>query len=373
MKLRPFHIERYFAKYEFTTKYHLSSSDCESMPLSDLLKMGDRECIDLWNKLTLSYTEATGHPKLRQEIAKMYKGINQDDIITVVPEEGIFLLMHALLEPEDHVVCIFPAYQSLYEIARSIGCEVSNWEIRKGYKKAWTLDLNELERLLRPNTKLVVINFPHNPTGYMPSRDKYFELIALLKERNIMLLSDEMYRFIEVDQDSPLPSACELYDLAFTLFGLSKSFGLPGLRSGWLVTKDHKELDKITLLKDYTTICASSPAEILSIIALRNREQIIQAQMKRIHRNMKILDCFFEKYNDIFLWKRPNGGSICFPKLLLPENATQFSKEIIEKTGVMILPGRSFLYKDDHIRIGFGRENLPEVIEVLSNYIDKRY
>jgi aspartate/methionine/tyrosine aminotransferase len=139
-----------------------------------------------------------------------------EDIIVVVPEEGIFLLMHAILEPGDHVVCSFPAYQSLYEVAQSIGCEVSKWEPEEN--KGWRFDVQQFKKKLQDNTRLVVVNFPHNPTGYVPPGEDYETLMNLLRRRNIYLLSDEMYRFLEVDYGATLLAGCELYDQAFSLW-----------------------------------------------------------------------------------------------------------------------------------------------------------
>ena len=128
MKISTFDLERYFAKYEFSARYLLSCSDCEPLLMSELLQMADRETRQLWENLKLGYTETYGHPLLRKTIAEIYQGTNPENVLGVVPEEGIFLVMNALLEPGDHVICTFPGYQSLYEIARSIGCKVSAWE-----------------------------------------------------------------------------------------------------------------------------------------------------------------------------------------------------------------------------------------------------
>lgn len=178
MKITPFELERYFAKHEFTARYLLSSSDCEALTMSELLAMADTETTWLWDGLSLGYTETLGHPVLRETIADMYDGLGANDILVVVPEEGIFLVMHVLLEPGDHVVCTFPAYQSLYEVARSIGCDISTWEPIE--ERSWHFDVEQLEEKLRSNTKLVVTNFPHNPTGYIPTKADFQALINII-------------------------------------------------------------------------------------------------------------------------------------------------------------------------------------------------
>ena len=371
MKITPFAIERYFAKYEFTARYLLSSSDCESFSLSEVLEMADTETKRLWDKLELGYTETLGHPMLRQAIAEIYNGIHMEDIIVVVPEEGIFLLAHAILEAGDHVVCTFPAYQSLYEVARSIGCKISKWEPDEN--RGWKFDVQQLKGKLQDNTKLVVVNFPHNPTGYVPSSEDYEALINIVRQRNIHLLSDEMYRFLEVDSGSTLPAGCELYDQAFSLYGLSKTFGLPGLRIGWIATRNHDVLARVSHFKDYTTICNSAPSEILAIMALQNRDNIIALQKARVNKNLKILDEFFSDYADCFSWNRPLGGSVCFPRSLISENTFVFCEKLVRETGIMLLPSRMFTFGDKHVRVGYGRKNLPEVLNRFVDYLSKRF
>jgi aspartate/methionine/tyrosine aminotransferase len=371
MNIEPFALERYFARHEFTARYLLSSSDCEALSMSELLGMADEESLRLWDTLKLGYTESQGHPLLREAVAEIYEEAESIDILTLIPEDGIFLLMHAFLQPGDHVVCTFPAYQSLYEIARAIGCEVTEW--KPDEKGGWHFDIGTLDGMMKQDTKLVVVNFPHNPTGAVPTREEFEELVDLTRMHGVRILSDEMYRFLEVENGSTLPSACELYEHAFSLFGLSKTFGLPGLRTGWIASHDHEMLQRITELKDYTTICASAPSEILAIIALRNKKRIIGMQNARIRRNVSLLDSFFSTYSDMFAWNRPSGGSVCFPRMLKVRDTTQFCKELAKETGIMLVPSSLFQFGTHHVRIGYGRENFKEAIEKFSLYLERRF
>jgi aspartate/methionine/tyrosine aminotransferase len=368
MKIEPFALERYFARHEFSAEYLLSCSDCEALHLEELLEMADTESMRLWENLKFGYTETLGHPVLRESIASIYEGINADDILVTVPEEGIFLTMQALLEPGDHVICTFPGYQSLHELARSMGCRMTMWESEE--RSGWRFSVDHLENLIRDDTKLVVVNFPHNPTGFVPTRDEYSSVVDLVRQRNAYLLSDEMYRFLEVEPGSTLPAGCELYDKAISLFGLSKTFGLPGLRIGWISTRDHDVIERMSLLKDYITICNSAPSEILGLIAVRCRERIIARHQARIRKNMEVLEAFFAKQHKVFSWNRPLGGSVCFPRMLLFEDTFEFCEKLIRETGIMLVPSRLFQYGDHHVRTGFGRRNLPEAVELLSDYLD---
>lgn len=367
MEIEPFALERYFARYEFSARYLLSSSDCESLSLGELLALADPEAYKLWLEMNLGYTESQGHPLLRGSIAETYSQMAADNILVLVPEEGIFLLMHALLKPGDHVVCTFPAYQSLFEVARSIGCQVDTWEPLE--KQGWVFDVGQLERRLRSSTKLVVVNFPHNPTGFLPSRAEYERIVEIVRERGIHLLSDEMYRYLEIEPGSTLPAGCDLYEKAISLAGLSKSYGLPGLRIGWIATKDTDLLQHTALLKDYTTICSSAPSEVLALIALRARHTILEQQLKRVRANLSHLDAFFERNRGYFVPNRPLGGSICFPRMLGVPDTDQFCRQLVERTGIMLVPSSMFLYGDQHVRIGFGRQDLPDVLDRFERYL----
>jgi aspartate/methionine/tyrosine aminotransferase len=371
MKLNSFELERYFAKHEFSARDLLSSSDCESLAMSELLYMADDEMTRLWTELKLGYTESPGHPLLRDEIAGLYQGIEQDDVLVVVPEEGIFLFMHALLQPGDHMVCTFPGYQSLYEVARSIGCQIDTWEPEE--EQCWRFEVEDLAQKIQKNTKLVVANFPHNPTGYIPPRDEFLTIVDLVRAHGAYLLSDEMYRFLEVEPGVTLPSACDLYERACSLFGLSKTFGLPGLRIGWLASQDEELLQRVSLLKDYTTICSSAPSEILAIIAMRANGRVIRQQNERVRRNIAVLDGFFQDYQDVFSWQRPKGGSVCFPRMLAVDNTYDFCEQLVEDESILLAPSRAFRFGDHHVRMGFGRENLPRVIERFARYLDQRF
>jgi aspartate/methionine/tyrosine aminotransferase len=333
MQLEPFFLERYFAKHEFSAKYLLSSSDCEAFYMQELLESADAQGLNLWENLKLGYTDSSGHPVLRESIADIYKSVAADDILVVTPEEGIFLAMQALLKPGDHVICTFPGYQSLYELGRSMGCRVSLW--KPDEDRGWHFSLRQLQNLIRDDTRMVVVNFPHNPTGYLPSHDGYTSLVDIVRRSGAYLFSDEMYRFLEFDREATLPAGCEVYRKAISLSGLSKSFGLPGLRIGWVATRDHNILEQMRLLKDYTTICSSAPSEILGLMAVRDRENIIARQMTS-----------------------------------LTDDTSVFCETLIKETGIMLVPSSVFQYGNHHVRIGFGREDFPEIIERFSTFVD---
>ena len=368
MKIKPFELERYFAKYEFCTKYLLSSSDCEPILLKELLSMADNESLSMYENLSLGYTQSTGHPKLLEEIANLYNSAGEDNILVLAPQEGIFTASNVLIQKGDHVICTYPGYQSLYEIANSIGCEVSFWEARYSGHGAY-FDLDELRAQVKENTKLIVFNFPHNPTGYVPPLKDYMEIFEIAREKGIYILSDEMYRYLETEGNKTLPFACDVYEKAVSLFGLSKTFALPGLRIGWLCSMDNKVMSECRQFRDYLTICSSAPSEIMAIMALRAKEGIIKRSREIVGTNLGHVRSFFERHNDRFSYYEPLAGSICYPKLEGSVKVNEFCEDLARKNEVMLLPCDVYGEDNNRFRLGYGRRNLPEALEALESYL----
>lgn len=367
MQLKPFKLERFFSKYEFSTRYLLCSSDCESVSVGDLLDLepaAEKNFKQHW----LGYTESNGAPELRREICRIYANIQPEQVLVHSgAEEAIFLFMHATLNAGDHVVVYWPCYQSLSEIAKGIGCEVSLWEARE--ENVWTPDLDELRRVLRRNTRAVIINTPHNPSGNLMTYSLFMELNILCLERGILLFSDEVYRELEYNREERLPSACDINPTAVALGVMSKTYGLAGLRIGWIATQNDEVRERMAELKDYTTICNSGPSEFLAELALRHREKLIERNLQIICSNLFLLDDFFARYSDHFTWVRPTAGPIGFPKLL-KKDAEVFCDELVRETSVLLLPSILYDYPDNHFRIGFARRNMPEALALVDRFLE---
>lgn len=182
-----------------------------------------------------------------------------------------------------------------------------------------------------------------------------------------------MYRFLEYSQDIRLPSACEVYEKAVSLFGMSKTFGMAGARIGWVITRDRDLYTKMAEFKDYTTICSNAPGEILSIIALRAKEKIIDSHLTRIKRNLNLLDDFFDEHKDVFEWVRPKAGTIGFPKFKTETDSKEFCRKAVTKANIMLLPSTVYDYGNRHFRLGFGRENMPEALEKFREYLKQKF
>lgn len=376
MYLRPFALERYFARHEFASRHLLCASDCDGPSLRELLAQADDEVLGWWTHLTLGYTESQGLPALREEIAALYAtrpssstAVVPDDVLIVVPEEGILLLMLALISEGDHVVCTLPAYQSLYEVARSLGARIDFWKPREA--ASWHFAVEDLASLVIPGaTRLVVINFPHNPTGFVPSRHEFDEMIAVVRDAEARLLSDEMYRGLDLPGTEPLPSAVEVLEGAVCLGGLSKTYGLAGLRLGWLVTRDRHLLARCASLKDYTTICAAAPSEVLAVAALRARADLLPRHAARIAANLERLESFCRRHPDLFQLLPPRAGTTCFPRVLRAEGATALCRTAAQEAGIVLLPSSVYDYGDEHVRIGLGRTTFPEALAAFESFLE---
>ncbi len=372
MKIRDFKLEEFFAIHEFSAPYLLCTSDCESFSVEELLALDPASEND-FKKLRLGYTESLGNPLLRKEISSLYETMEPEDIIVFAGgEEGIFIFMNCLLDKGDSIIIQYPAYQSLYEIAKSIGCEVIKW-VMSDQNQSWKLDINFLRNSMRNNTKVIVINNPHNPTGHLMSREQFNEIIDVASDKNIHVFSDEVYRFMEINENERLPAMCDLYDKGLSLGVMSKTFGLAGLRIGWIATKDKTLFKKIASFKNYTTICNSAPSEFFSILALQNMDYIIKRNLEIVNNNLKLLDKFFEKYKHLFDWLRPKAGSIAFPKIKFDKNIEEFCMDLLSKKGVLLMPGTIFDFGDKHFRIGFGRKNLPEALKRLEAHVEENF
>jgi aspartate/methionine/tyrosine aminotransferase len=366
MKLPPFKLERYFAKYEFNTEYLLCSSDCESMSIGDLIAL-EPEAAEEFQQVWLGYTESQGSPSLRAEICRLYETIRPEDLLVHSgAQEAIFLFMFAVFQPGDHAIVHSPGYQSLAEVARAAGCEVSPWLAREGNN--WELDLNELRQLKRANTKAIIINTPHNPTGYLMTRRDFDALHRFAQEDNLLLFSDEVYRESEYDPDSRLPAACDYGEHAISLGVTSKTYGLAGLRIGWIATRNRLVFEKMAALKDYTTICSSAPSEFLTEIALRNRQRLAARNLGIIQGNLSVMDGFFSRHAGLFSWVRPRAGSMAFPRYL-GGDVEQFCDRLVKKAGVLLLPGSVYDDAGNHFRLGLGRKNLPQAVERLEEFL----
>ena len=388
--LNPFELERYFARWEFTAPFLLSASDTEPWTMPELLGLASPEMSNAWENLSLGYTESNGHPLLRQAIADFYnqtasdnggrppQAIAREDVLVFsCAEEAIYVSMRALLKPGDHVICLWPSYQSLYDVARCVGAEVTMVELRE--EDGWAVSASAIEDAIRTNTRLVIINAPHNPTGSMPDHATWQALVKTVDEAGITLFADEVYRLLEHWDDAPLNAVATLSARAISLGSVSKAFGLAGVRIGWIATRDRAIFRSLETYKDYTTICASAPAEILTIVALTNWFRIVSGQKAIVTANLDLWEAFMADRRSLFRWVRPTGGSVGFPTWLGETSVEEFAENAVQKAGVMVLPSAVFRHGNprsempSNFRVGLGRRSFPEALGRLDTHVRIRY
>ena len=343
------------------------------MTIQDLLGLANVDAKEFEN-LTLGYTESQGDPDLRKAIASSYETVKPDDVIVLgSPVEGIYLAARALLEPNEEVIVLNPAYDALYNMfAHIVGSQhVRKWELQAG-ESEWELDLGILQALITERTKLIVVNFPHNPTGYLPTLDELNQLVALASEHGIWIFYDEMYYGLVHSGTPDIPSAADLYDKAVVLSGLSKTYGLPGLRTGWLVVKDASLRAIIMNWKFYTSICPPAPSEYLAKIALSVKESIRQRNIGIIEKNLQIADAFFSRWPNLFKWRRPRAGSVALVEMDVP-SASEFSKKMAEEAGILIQSAQMLGGTDQQIRMGFGRTAFSDALSHFEAYLKRTF
>jgi len=372
MALPAFPLEVYFSKWEFAARYNLMASDAQTMPLAELLALARDPEREAWHLQTLGYIPSRGTHELRAAIAQTYDRVAPEDVIVFAgAQEGLYCAMHALLDAGDHAVVLLPNYQSMEIVPRSI-CEVSGVVLDSG--DGWRLNLDEVAAAIRPNTRVVAVNFPNNPTGKVIGRADFLALVQLCRDRNLWLFSDEVYRGIERDPKDTLPQACDLYERALSLNVLSKAYGLPGLRVGWIVCRDSALLDRLEQLKHYLSICNPGPSEILARIALSAARVLLERNRSLTAQNLALLDAFFARHAERFRWYRPEGSCVAYPAYLGADGVDAFCRNLVESRGVALLPGSIFASHVgnvplQHFRIGYGRADMPEALAILDDFM----
>ena len=372
--LPDFKLETFFSEWEFKARYLLCASDAESLSLSELLDLARPEDREAWHRLHLGYTETYGTPALREAIAATYEGLAAEDILCFCgAEEGIFAAMHALLGAGAPAVVVTPNYQSAETIPLSI-CEVSG--VALDPEDGWNLDLDALEAALRPETRVISINFPHNPTGKVIPRETFDALVELARSRGIAVFSDEVYRLLEHDPAVRLPQVAEVYEGGLSLGVMSKAYGLAGLRVGWVACRDRALLGRMERIKHYLSICNPAPSDHLALIALRAADRILARNRDLIAGNLAALEAFLDEHPDLFDWVRPDGACIGFPRYKGPEGIEAFAADLVMETGVLLLPASRYQsdlgpVPKDRFRIGYGRRDFEEGLGALRAYLSR--
>lgn len=362
---RPFSTEKYFEKYEFSCPYMLSASDCESLSVDELLKMGGRSSEELL-QTRMEYQPAMGSGEARELISRLYQTVKADEVVVLgAPVEGIFLTL-SVLSPRT-VVALSPAYDALTNAPQAIGSQVRKWElVEEG--DHWRLDFEALKKQITSDTDLLVVNFPHNPTGFQPSQRDLDTLVQIASDQDCWIFADEMYKGLEYRPEESRPSLSDLYPKTISLRGLSKTTGLPGLRYGWLIVKDSEVRQRVVNAKFYTSLCSPSVSDYLARVALEVFDQLASRSRNTILQNLKAAEEFFSNHSNSFRWIPPQAGSVSVAHLL-EGDAEAYCAQLAEKTGVVLLPLQFMGLGKGAFRVGLGRTDFQKNLEVFAKVL----
>ena len=362
MTIPPSALSEYNLKWGPRTDVSLSPSSAEPMSREELLALADPEAKKLWDGLSLDYAPMVGLPVLRDTIAGLYEKVRASEVVTFAgAQEGIFSLMHRALKSGDHAVVVTPCYDALLAVPIAIGAEVT--QVRLRFEEDWRLDVDRVAAAFRADTKLLVINFPHNPTGSTIDRPTLDRVLSIAADVGAVVLSDEVFRLL--DPDAP-PPAADLYERAVSLDVMSKAWGLGGVRVGWIATQDAGLRTAALGVKGWTSICNGASDEVLALVAVRARMKIIARNLGIIGENRALLDAFFARNADRFEWVRPRAGCLAFPRLVSGD-VKEEAERLARDHRTLILPGRLFHSTDDYFRLGYGRRTLPKALAALES------
>ncbi|HEU0165723.1 MAG TPA: aminotransferase class I/II-fold pyridoxal phosphate-dependent enzyme [Thermomicrobiales bacterium] len=356
MKIERFDLERWMTTWELDVDFDIAESGILPLSIDEICSLiGETEAAELERRIRetlLGYSEARGTLELRSIIADTYERATPDDIlVTTGAIEANFLLFNTLLEAGDHVVAVSPAYQQLHSVPRAIGCELDLWSVETEHGFAY--DLDRLEALIRNNTKLIVINTPHNPTGAMLDESQLRDVVAIADRVGAWILSDEAYRWLEHPGGEKLPPPLhDLTDRAVSVGTMSKPFGLPGLRIGWFAA-NADIAQRAWGLRDYTSLSPAKLSDIITQTVISQRDRILPRNGAIIAENMTTARAWFAGNADLASWTEPRAGLLAMMKYNLPIDSTTLADGLARDVRVMLAPGASFGL-EGHLRIGVG-------------------
>jgi capreomycidine synthase len=365
-QIRPAQLERWMRKYYFETRIDIGSSGVESFTFGELRELIGLHEQDL-DHILFDDSRTQGGSGLLEAIAKQFAdGNSQRVMATHGSSEAIFMVMHALLRAGDEVVVLDPCYQQLYSIAESIGCQLKPWRLR--FERQFIPDLDEARQIITSRTRMVVVNFPHNPTGVTVSVEQQKELISIAAESGAYLVWDAAFAQLTYDRP-PLLEPGRWYDKSVTLGTLSKASGLPGLRVGWLIAQP-EVIEHCIHLRDYLTLHLSPMIEFIAQRAIENTDKLVAARSNQARVNREIVAEWVNRQKEKVEWVCPESGVCAFPRLNSAANVEELCHRLAQQYGVLLVPGYCFNYPS-HVRLGFGgpTDDLVEGLSILSGLL----
>jgi capreomycidine synthase len=349
MKIAPALLEDWLRDYYFDMSIDLGCSGVATYSFGELRRLLDFTEADI-DQIVFRDSRSLGELELRAMIAQRWgDGDNNRVMVTNGSSEAMYLVMHALLQAGDEVIVLDPAYQSLFSIAESIGCRLKRW--RLCFDRQFIPDMGEFKSLISHRTRMVIVNFPHNPTGASLNAEQQEELISVIEEAGAYLFWDEAFAELVYD-GLPLPNPALRYERAISIGTLSKAYGLPGLRVGWCFAPP-EILDRCVHLRDYITLSMSPLVELIARLAIEKADDLLSSRLLQAHINLELLAAWVEQHRDDVEWVRPKGGVCAFLHLGKIKDIEAFCHQLAQKHSVLLVPGTCFNH-ESFVRLGFG-------------------
>jgi aspartate/methionine/tyrosine aminotransferase len=373
MRLDTFRMERLQSTWENRVKFNLSESSVHPMSTRELVSSPDFH--DQLLDLPLAYNQSNGTDDLRAQIASLYPGATLDNVeVTNGGSEANFISIYSMLEAGDEVIMILPSYQQIWGLINSFGMIVKPVWLREDL--SWAPDFEALEAAISPRTKMIVVCNPNNPTGAILTPAEMDAIVSFASRSGAWILADEIYQGSERD-GKITPTFYGLYDRIIVTNGLSKAYGLPGLRIGWIVAPEDL-IAKTWSYHDYTTIAPGTLSDLLARVALSpgGRARCYERTRSICRSNFPILQRWVESHGSLFSMVEPRAGAIAFLRYQLPVNSTSLMERILKEKSVLIVPG-DYFGMDNYIRVGYGpppevlQQALEHVNAILESYLDK--
>lgn len=372
MKIKPFAIEEWMNEYEDDAVYNLAETCVDSLSIRELVTIDGSDYDEFFRSIAdkrMTYGHITGSPKFKKNVAKLYKTMKPENILSMNGAIGAnFLVLYTLVEPGDEVVCVDPTYQQLHSVPESFGAEVKR--LRLTQENNYLPDLEELESLVNAKTRLIIINNPNNPSGAVMDADYLGKIVQIARKHDAYVLCDEVYRGLWQDPVAEVPSMADLYDKGISTGSMSKSLSLAGLRLGWIAGPEEL-IGKCTVRRDYTTISNGRIDDLLAVHALENYDLIMERNLKIIRDNLKILDEWVEKEEKITYFK-PRAGTTAILKYDADMSSEDFCIGLFKENGAFLAPGSAFDLEGT-VRIGYANstEVLKNGLAKVSEFLDK--
>ena len=370
MKIKPFAVEEWMNAWEVGAKYNIAETCVDSISMNDLFELTGEDKTEFLNRLCarrLSYGDIEGLPEFRKGVCGLYKTLNIENIVPTHGASGAnHHVFYSLISPGDRVVSIMPTYQQLYSIPESYGADVQILHLSK--ENNYLPDLEKLRRLVTPETKMICINNPNNPTGALMSEQLLREIVEIARSADAWILCDEVYRHLS-QEDGWCPSIVDLYEKGISVSSMSKVFSLAGLRLGWIATHDMSVVKSCLSHRDYNLVSCGVFDEMLAAAALKHSDKLLERSRKIVRENLQILDDWVSSEPHVS-YVKPEAGTTALVYYDLDISSYEFCEEMYKKTGAFVTPGDCFEVPHS-MRIGYayGKQDLIDGLKAISEYI----